>query len=72
MSKTRSRIYASGYRAGRKTTRWERFKWLVLHRRAKIEEWETDYNSKDTDFLIALFAVVALSLALLVFVFVGK
>ena len=63
MSKTRSKIYADGYRAGRKVTRWERFKWLLFHRRAKVEEWLTDDNAKDADFLILLFAGLAVAAA---------
>lgn len=72
MSKTWSKIYADGYRAGRKTTRWERFKWLLFHRRAKVEEWLTDEDSSDMDFLIVLFAAVLIALAGVVMMFLAR
>ena len=72
MSKTYGRIYVDGYRAGRKATRWERFKWLLFHRRAKVEEWLTDDDAGDMDFLIVLFAAVLITLAGIVMVFAAR
>lgn len=72
MSKTRSRIYSNGYRAGRKATRWERFKWLVFHHRVKVEDWMMDEDSRDVDFLVVLFAAVALALAGVVMMFLAR
>ena len=63
MSKTRTRVYADGYRAGRRATRWERFKWLLTHKRTKVEDWLTEENRGDVDFLVVLFAAVAVALA---------
>jgi len=63
MSKTRTRVYADGYRAGRKATRWERFKWLLFHRRAKVESWLVDEDARDMDFLIVMVAAVLIALA---------
>ena len=72
MSKTRSRIYSNGYRAGRKATRWERVKWLVFHHRVKVEDWMMDEDSRDVDFLVVLFAAVALALAGVVMMFLAR
>ena len=72
MSKTRTRVYADGYRAGRKATRWERFKWLLFHRRAKVEEWLTDENTGDVDFLIVLFAAILIALSGVVMMFLAR
>lgn len=72
MSKTRSRIYAEGYRAGRRATRWERFKWFFCHRRAKVEDWLVDEGTGDTDFLIAIFAAVAIVLAGIAMMFAAR
>lgn len=69
MSKTYNRVYSQGFRAGRKATRWERFKWLMFHRRAKVEDWLTDDNSGDVDFLVITLAVVAIGIAALLMVF---
>lgn len=63
MSKTYNRVYAQGYRAGRKSTKWEKFCWLLKHRRRDVEDWLTDDNAKDADFLILLFAGLALAAA---------
>lgn len=72
MSKTRTRVYADGYRAGRKATRWERFKWLLFHRRAKVEDWLTDDDAKDTDFLIIAAAVTLIGIAGVVMMFLAR
>jgi len=72
MSKTRTRVYADGYRAGRKATRWERLKWLLFHRRAKVEDWLTDEDASDMDFLIVLFAAVLIALAGVVMIFAAR
>lgn len=72
MSKTRTRVYSDEYRAGRRATRWERFKWLLFHRRAKVEEWLTDETSTDMDFLIVLFAAVLIALAGVVMMFLAR
>lgn len=74
MSKTRARIYSQGYRAGRRATRWERLKWFFCHRRAKVkvEDWLVDEGTGDTDFMIALFAAVAIGLAVVAMVFAAR
>ena len=72
MSKTRSRIYADGYRAGRKATRLERIKWLMFHRRAKVESWLVDEDARDMDFLIVLFAAVLIVLAGVIMIFAAR
>jgi len=72
MSKTRTRVYADGYRAGRKATRWERFKWLLFHRRVKVESWLVDEDARDMDFLIVLFAAVLIALAGVVMIFAAR
>ena len=63
MSKTYNRVYAQGFRAGRKATAWEKFLWLLKHRRRDVEDWLTDDDSGDADFLILLFAGLALAAA---------
>jgi len=72
MSKTRTRVYSDGYRAGRKATRWERIKWLLFHRRAKVESWLVDEDARDMDFLIVLFAAVLIALAGVVMIFAAR
>ena len=72
MSKTRARIYSDGYRAGRRATRWERIKWLLFHRRAKVESWLVDEDARDMDFLIVLFAAVLIALAGVVMIYVAQ
>lgn len=71
MSKS-GRIYANEYRAGRHATRWERFKWLLFHRRVKVEEWLTDEDAHDVDFLIVIFAAVLIALAGVVMMFLAR
>lgn len=66
------RVYADEYRAGRRATRWEKFKWLMFHRRTKVEEWQTDYAAKDMDFLILIFATVMITLAGVIMVFAAR
>ena len=63
MSKTIKRLYSKGYRSGRNATKWERIKWFFFHRKTVVEDWMTDDNRKDMDFLILLFAAVAIGLA---------
>jgi len=72
MSKTRTRIYSDGYRAGRKATRWERLKWLLFHRRAKVESWLVDEDARDMDFLIVLLAAILIALAGVVMIYVAQ
>lgn len=72
MSKTYGRVYAKGYRAGRKATRWERFKWLLFHRRAQVEDWLTDDDAHDTDFLIVALAVTAIGVSAVMMVFASR
>lgn len=63
MSKTYNRVYAQGFRAGRKATRWEKFCWLIKNRRRDVEEWLTDEGKSDLDFLVVLFAAVSIAIA---------
>lgn len=63
MSKTIKRLYSKGYRSGRDATKWERLKWFFCHKRVSVEDWMTDENRKDIDFLVLLFAAVAIALA---------
>lgn len=63
MSKTYNRIYARGYRAGRKATKWEKFCWLLKNRRRDVEEWLTDEGKSDLDYLVVLFAAVSIAIA---------
>ena len=72
MSKTYGRIYADGYRAGRKATKWEKFCWLLKHKRTNVEDWLTDDDSSDTDFLIVLAAAVMIAIAGVVMVFAAR
>lgn len=69
MSKTYNHVYSQGFRAGRKATKWEKFCWLLKHRRRDVEDWLTDDNSGDVDFLIITLAVVAIGIAALLMVF---
>ena len=63
MSRTRDRLYAQGFRAGRRLTRWEKIRWFFCRQRAEIEDWITDDDSSDMDFLVLLFAGIAIALA---------
>ena len=72
MKRRAGKIYADNYRAGRRATRWERFKWLMFHHRAKVEDWITDDDSGDIDFLIIVFMTVMLALAGVVMVFAAR
>lgn len=72
MSKTRARIYSEGFRAGRRLTRWGRFKWLVLHKRSVVEDWLTDDDASDMDFLVVVLAVVAVGMACVVMAFLAR
>lgn len=63
MSKTYNRVYAQGFRAGRKATRWEKFCWLIKNRRRDVEDWLTDEGKSDLDFLVVLFAAVSIAIA---------
>lgn len=71
MSRTYNRVYSRGYRAGRRTTKWEKVKWLLTHTRTDVEDWLTDERS-DTDFFVILFAVVELGLACITMAVVAK
>ena len=72
MSRTYNRVYAPGYRAGRKATRWEKFCWLIKHRRRDVEDWLTDDDAKDTDFFIIAVAVTLIGIAGVLMVFAAK
>lgn len=72
MSKTYNRVYAQGYRAGRKATRWEKFCWLLKHRRRDVEEWLTDDNAKDADFLVIVTAVTLIGIAGVLMIFAAR
>lgn len=63
MSKTRVRVYARGFRGGRNASRWERLKWFFSHRRTMVEDWLTDEDKSDLDFLVVLFAAVSIAIA---------
>lgn len=62
MSKTYSRVYGHEYRAGRRLRWWEKLMFLMKGTRHEVEEWITDERG-DADFLIALFAGIALTAA---------
>ena len=72
MSKTYNRVYAQGYRAGRKATKWEKFCWLLKHRRRDVEDWLTDENAKYTDFLVIAAAVTLIGIACVLMVFAER
>jgi len=72
MSKTYNRVYAQGYRAGRKATRWEKFCWLIKHRRRDVEDWLTDDNAKDADFLVIVTAVTLIGIAGVLMIFAAR
>ena len=72
MSKTYNRVYAQGFRAGRKATKWEKFCWLIKHRRRDVEDWLTDDNAKDTDFLVMIAAVTLIGIAGVLMIFVVR
>ena len=72
MSKPSNRVYSQGFRAGRKATRWEKFCWLLKHRRRDVEDWLTDDNAKDTDFLIIAAAVTLIGIAGVLMVFAAR
>lgn len=56
MSKTFARVYARGYRAGRRLTPREKAAFFLKHKRTDVEEWITDYETGSADFFI--FAVL--------------
>ena len=72
MSKTYNRIYSQGFRAGRKTTKWEKFCWLLKHRRRDVEEWLTDDDAKDADFLVIVTAVTLIGIAGVLMAFAAR
>lgn len=72
MSKTYNRVYAQGYRAGRKATRWEKFCWLLKYRRRDVEDWLTDDNAKDADFLVIVTAVTLIGIAGVLIIFAAR
>lgn len=72
MSKTYDRVYAQGFRAGRKATKWEKFCWLLKHRRRDVEDWLTDDNAKDADFLIIAVVVTLIGIACVLMVFAAR
>ena len=72
MSKTYNRVYSQGFRAGRKATRWEKFCWLIKHRRRDVEDWLTDDNAKDADFLVIAAAVTLIGIAGVLMAFAAR
>lgn len=72
MSKTYNRVYAQGYRAGRKATKWEKFCWLLKHRRRDVEDWLTDDDAKDADFLVIVTAVTMIGIAGVLMIFAAR
>lgn len=72
MSKTYNRVYAQGYRAGRKATKWEKCCWLLKHRHRDVEDWLTDDDAKDTDFLVIVTAVTLIGIAGVLMIFAAR
>ena len=72
MSKTYNRVYSRGFRAGRKATAWEKFLWLLKHRRRDVEDWLTDDNAKDADFLVIVTAVTLIGIAGVLMIFAAR
>jgi hypothetical protein len=72
MSKTRAKVYGYQYRSGRQATKWERVKWFFTHRRARCEDWVSDYEQTDMDFLVGVFAVTMVAIAAIMVVFAAK
>lgn len=72
MSKTYRRVYSQGFRAGRKATRWEKFCWLIRHRRCDVEDWLTDDDAKDTDFLVIVTSVTLIGIAGVLMIFAAR
>ena len=64
MSKTASRVYAKGYRAGRRLTLCEKIAYTLKSRRRGVEEWISDYPENRSSFAAVAIPLLLIAAAL--------